>query len=150
MRLPGIRPFPLRMLMYLDDLQTISATPNLLLHELPLFQGLLFHPPPNSGVQLQGSYHRPLDLHPLATFCPRVRGVEDRRISHKCKLVHCNPHRLRHYLRLSWPPTQSHLAYSAHLPAEATALARFVAPLTLHIAPLKDIELTNSATLQNF
>src|SRR5271155_1374856 len=44
---PRIRPFPLYMLMYLDDLQTTS---NLLLHESPLFQGLLFHPPPNSGV----------------------------------------------------------------------------------------------------
>ena len=42
---PRIRPFPLRMLMFLErSFQTISAISNLLLHESPLFQKAFISP----------------------------------------------------------------------------------------------------------
>lgn len=140
--------------------QTISAISNLLLQKSPLFQRasirLIICPsssPPNSGVWLQGSYHRLLDLHPLATFCPRVRGrggPEDI-VSHNCKLVHCNLISSAPLPSTFVASTQSHLAYFCTPPAEATALLQGSSPHSCDLSrcTLEDTKLTNSTTLQN-
>jgi hypothetical protein len=78
------RPFPLRMLIFLErSFHTISAISNLLCMSRHCFKGSLFcHnylpailPPPNSGVWLQGSYHRLLDLGSIGYVLSKSEGA---------------------------------------------------------------------------
>jgi hypothetical protein len=144
------RPFPLRMLIFLErSFHTISAISNLLCMSRHCFKGSLFcHnylpailPPRIPACGCKDLIIDSLTWDPLATFCPRVRGrggPEDI-VSHNWKLVHCNLYPLRHHLRLFVVPTQSHLAYFCTPTGRghSSCMVRRLTHVVFHVSPLK-------------
>lgn len=112
-------------------LTIFKPLPNLLLHESRhCFKGFYFILPRIPACSCKDLIIGPLDLHPLATFCPRVRGragPEDLNTNaSSCTATHVVCAITFDFRGLN---SKSSCIFCTP-PAEATALARFVASLT--------------------